>query len=197
MKTFSRGEKVAGHLFHYASRGSFAEAKAARESGRNRYIPHNPSSFDARPPTAIMRSSSSRSITAQNHASAKDGNHERCEPVFRSVQGGILVLLGLLAVAAARPPPLPKATPVPERATLETGFEQQMKGVTLSGFFTVTGREDDNPLKEEKYTIEKVSKLKEGFWLFTARILRQARRDARDAARSVWAGDTPVITLTE
>jgi hypothetical protein len=104
-----------------------------------------------------------------------------------------------LAVAVADDaPPLPKATPVPDAATLEKRFEQQMKGVTLSGFFTVTGREDDKPLKEEKYTIEKVSKLKEGFWLFSARI-QYGKHDVTLALplEVMWAGDTPVITLTD
>jgi hypothetical protein len=120
-------------------------------------------------------------------------------PRLRDVQGGMLALVALVAVALADDTPaLPKATSVPNATTLEQRFEQQMKGVTLSGFFTVTGKEDDKPLKEEKYTIEKVTKLKDNFWLFTARI-QYGKHDVTLSLplEVMWAGDTPVITLSE
>ena len=110
----------------------------------------------------------------------------------------VFVGLGCALIARADDgPALPPATPVPDQATLEKQFEQTMSGATLSGFFTVAGRQDGQPLKEEKYTISKVSKLKNGFWLFQSRI----QYGTHDATLALplevrWAGDTPVITLT-
>ena len=94
--------------------------------------------------------------------------------------------------------PLPAPTPVPDRATLEADFERTMSGATLAGSFTVTGRDDGKPLKEEKYTNSKVSKLKGDFWLFQSRI-QYCTHDATLALplEVKWAGDTPVITLTD
>jgi len=111
----------------------------------------------------------------------------------------VFVSFGCALIARADDgPALPPATPVPDRATLEKQFEQTMSGATLSGFFTVAGRQDGQPLKEEKYTIAKVTKLKDGFWLFQSRI----QYGTHDATMALplevrWAGDTPVITLTD
>ena len=94
-------------------------------------------------------------------------------------------------------PPLPAPTPVPDSATLEREFEQRLSGATLQGFFDVSGRQDGQPLKEEKYSITKVSKLKNGFWLITCRI-QYGKHDANISLpiEVKWAADTPVMTLT-
>jgi hypothetical protein len=107
------------------------------------------------------------------------------------------IFLSLATLRADDSPPLPKPTPVPDAATLERDFEQRMSGATLTGFFTVAGREDGQPLKEEKYTINKVSKLKDGFWLVNTRI-QYGKHDATVSLpiEVKWAGDTPVMTLT-
>lgn len=114
------------------------------------------------------------------------------------------VLLCLALVFASRAsawaddaPALPPATPVPDQQTLEKQFEETMSGATLAGSFTVDGRQDDQPLKQEKYTITKVSKLKGDFWLFQSRI-QYGNHDTTLALplEVRWAGDTPVITLT-
>jgi hypothetical protein len=69
--------------------------------------------------------------------------------------------------------------------------------VKLVGRFTVTGKENGNPRPEE-YTISRAVKLPEGdAWLIQARI----RYGDKDVSVPVpveikWAGDTPVITLT-
>lgn len=82
-----------------------------------------------------------------------------------------------------------------EVAALEKQFEESLNGVTLVGHFTMG---NDTALREEKYTIEKVSKLKDGLWLFNARIQYGKRDVTLPLPLPVkWAGDTPVITLTD
>lgn len=85
----------------------------------------------------------------------------------------------------------------PKQAKLEQEFTEQMKGVYLKGFFTLLGREQAG-LKEEKYTISSVEKLKGTKWLFNVRI-QYGKNDAvlPLALDVIWSGDTPVITLTD
>ena len=58
-------------------------------------------------------------------------------------------------------------------AALEEHFRQSLSGATLVGQFTVGDRKD---LREEKYTIAKVSKIPGGLWLFQVRI-QYGKRD--------------------
>lgn len=86
------------------------------------------------------------------------------------------------------PPPL-------EMNDLEKEFQKAMTGVTLTGFFTVG---DSSETHEDKYTVEKVVKIKPDVWNFDARI----QYGSRDYKATVpvpisWAGDTPVITLQQ
>jgi hypothetical protein len=121
---------------------------------------------------------------------------------MKATRTGWMFVVWLLAASVLRgddAPPLPAATPVPDQATLEKRFEQKMSGVTMTGYFTVAGKKDDGkPMKEEKYTITKVKKLRDDFWLFTARI-EYGKHDATLGLplEVKWAGDTPVITLTD
>jgi hypothetical protein len=100
-------------------------------------------------------------------------------------------LLAGFAIAAEEAPVDPK------QAKLEQEFTEQMKGVYLKGFFTLLGREQAG-LKEEKYTISSVEKLKGTKWLFNVRI-QYGKNDATLplALDVIWSGDTPVITLTD
>jgi len=80
-------------------------------------------------------------------------------------------------------------------AALEEHFRQSLSGATLVGHFTVGDRKD---LREEKYTITKVSKISGGLWLFQVRIQYGKRDVTLPLPLNVrWAGDTPVITLTD
>ncbi len=80
-------------------------------------------------------------------------------------------------------------------AALEENFRQSLSGATLVGHFTVGDRKD---LREEKYTITKVSKIPGGLWLFQVRIQYGKRDVTLPLPLNVeWAGDTPVITLTD
>jgi hypothetical protein len=79
---------------------------------------------------------------------------------------------------------------------LDRKFQEMMKGVTLVGRSTRTN--NDQFIGNEKYVIEKVSKLAGDTWLFHAR-LQYGNRDLPVPVPVVikWAGDTPVITLTD
>ena len=80
----------------------------------------------------------------------------------------------------------------------EQRFQEMLSGVTLTGHFTITGEEDSSTLREEKYTIIKVTKLSDDYWLFFARIQYGGRDVTVPLKLEVkWAEDTPIITLTD
>lgn len=77
-------------------------------------------------------------------------------------------------------------------------FEALMTNARFVGQFTVKGQGDGAGRKEE-YTIESVKKVPNGdFWLFKARIKYGGTDVTLPMPLEVkWAGETPVITLTE
>ncbi len=80
----------------------------------------------------------------------------------------------------------------------EQRFQEMLSGVTLVGHFTITGEEDQDTLRKEKYTIAKVTKLSDDYWLFFARIQYGGRDVTVPLKLEVkWADDTPIITLTD
>jgi hypothetical protein len=76
-------------------------------------------------------------------------------------------------------------------------FQKEMTGTKLVGQFTVVGQ-PQGALAKEEYTIRSISKLQGDYWLLTARI-KYGGRDLTLPVplKIVWAGDTPVITLTK
>ena len=95
--------------------------------------------------------------------------------------------------------PAAEATPAGKlsQAELEAEFEKTMSGSVLVGKFTVVGKEDQSP-KEERYTITKVKKQDDGDWIFACRIQYGDHDVTVPIKLQVeWAGDTPVITLTD
>lgn len=99
-------------------------------------------------------------------------------------------------LAAAEPPEKP--APAAALNDLEQQFAESMSGVVLRGYFTVDGRENKGALKEEKYTIAQVGKVKDDIWLFHCRIQYGEHDVTIPLPLSVrWAGDTPLIMLTD
>ncbi len=92
------------------------------------------------------------------------------------------------------------ATPskAPSQADLFKKFEQTLSGSVLAGQFTILGKEGDS-LPPEEYTIKRVTKLPDGdYWLFQARIKYGDKDVTIPLPLEVkWAGETPVITLTD
>jgi len=89
-----------------------------------------------------------------------------------------------------------KAKPA-DRKALEQQFTEKMTGAVFAGTFSVAGKTERQP-QSEKYTITKVVKLRDDYWTFFARIQYGGHDVEIPMTLEVkWAGDTPVITLTE
>lgn len=83
-----------------------------------------------------------------------------------------------------------------DRAALEKEFAEALTGAELVGRFTVDG--GDEAPKEEKYTIVKVTKLRGDLWTFLSRIQFGGKDVTVPLVLPVrWAGDTPVISVTD
>jgi len=147
------------------------------------------------------------------NASLSNPNHAIEEPPMKALQFlGLVALTSTLVVndvAAAQNSAAPadkaakaeadkpaESKPL-DQAALEREFEETMSGATLIGTFTVTGQ-TDKKLNEEKYTIESVKKIAGEKWQFKSRIQYGTHDLTVPLALDVkWAGDTPVITLTD
>src|SRR5687768_839587 len=102
----------------------------------------------------------------------------------------------------AQPASQPAAAtqPVLDQAALEKQFEQTMSGAVLVGRFSNSARPDAPP-KEDRYTIQRVSKVAgdaDDRWLFISRIPFGGKDVLVPLTIPVkWAGDTPVISVTD
>jgi len=112
------------------------------------------------------------------------------------------VLVALSSIPAAAQPPAGGAKPAfastPPKEELFKKLEETLTNVKLIGSFTVTGKEDRAP-KPEEYTISSAMKLPEGdVWLIKARIKYGDKDVTVPMPLEIkWAGDTPIITLTD
>ena len=98
------------------------------------------------------------------------------------------ILLLLLAGCARKP-----GTDL--QADLDQKFRQMMSRVTLIGHSA--SLKDESVSGDEKYVIEKVSKLGSETWLFHVRIQYGSHDVPVPLPVTIkWAGDTPVITMT-
>ncbi len=93
------------------------------------------------------------------------------------------------------------ASPVTaKQASLEKAFAKQMTNATLVGAFTIDGKGDGKAPRAERYELGLVKKVKDGYWLFTAKI-KYGSKDIKIpipiTVQMKWAGDTPVITMTD
>ncbi|MCB1021513.1 MAG: hypothetical protein H6509_15650 [Bryobacterales bacterium] len=85
-----------------------------------------------------------------------------------------------------------------EQAKLEADFAESMRNVVMEGHFTVSGRGDNAKLRPERYEIEKAVHVTGDLWTIHARI-QYGDHDftAPIPVKLLWAGDTPVISLTD
>jgi|SRR5690348_1277971 len=89
---------------------------------------------------------------------------------------------------------LAQDTPQPALNAAEKEFQEALNNVTLTGQSTVDGKPD---VHEDHYVIERVSKVKEELWKFDARMNFHGKETKVSMPLPVkWAGDTPVISLT-
>jgi hypothetical protein len=94
--------------------------------------------------------------------------------------------------------PAEKPAPKLDRSALEKQFQETMSGAVLNGSFSIVGTDGKQTVSEEKYTIGKVSKLNGDTWVFETRIQYGGNDVKVPLPLTVyWAGDTPVISLTD
>ncbi len=88
------------------------------------------------------------------------------------------------------------AQPKLSQEELESVFKATLTKATLTGRWCSISNGQLGPEKEEKYTINSVTKLGGDMWLITARI-QYGKKDfvAPVPVQVKWAGDTPVIIL--
>jgi hypothetical protein len=79
---------------------------------------------------------------------------------------------------------------------LERDFTEQMRNAVLVGQFTIAGREGGG--RPDRYDIASVEKVGDDRWRFNTRI-RYGDIDVTlpITVPMVWAGDTPMVTLTD
>jgi hypothetical protein len=101
-----------------------------------------------------------------------------------------LPLLALLTIASVLAQEnQPALTP------LEKAFQDSMSNVTLAGRFS---RQGGTNLSDDKYVIDKVTKLKDDLWQVDAVVpFRGQNLKIPISVHIKWAGDTPVIELTD
>jgi hypothetical protein len=115
------------------------------------------------------------------------------------IVAALFAALSALSFADDPPKDAPKtsATPLTQQELIKK-LATDLTNVKLIGKFTITGKEDREP-KAEEYTITSALKLPEGdIWLLKARI----KYGDKDVTVPIpleikWAGDTPIITLTD
>jgi len=110
----------------------------------------------------------------------------------------VLLLCGVAVnVAQAADDPAVKKGQA-DKAAMEKEFAKKLTGSALIGTFSVDGS-NDKPPRAERYELDSVVRLKsrEDYWIFTARI-KYGQNDVKVpiTLKVLWAGDTPVITLT-
>ena len=80
---------------------------------------------------------------------------------------------------------------------LERDFTERMRNVVLVGHFTLEGEERRDGLPE-RYEISQVTKLEDGNWRFDARVTYGSVDVTLPMALPVvWAGDTPMVSITD
>lgn len=109
----------------------------------------------------------------------------------------VLLCFAFCAIAyGANAPAAPASQPAQDRDALEQKFIETMSGATLVGFYTANDAE--GPPKEERYTISKVTKADGENFIIAAQIKFGERTISVPLSLPVkWAGDTPVITVSD
>lgn len=105
-----------------------------------------------------------------------------------SASSALLALMIMCPTAFAQEPST-------DHSALEKPWTQKLTNARLAGFFVINGRE--GPPQPDQYTLRKVEKAEGDKWLFTAVIQYGNRNIALPLEVPVlWAGDTPVISVT-
>ena len=118
-------------------------------------------------------------------------HHPRLSTFFAFLLGSHFSLLASTTLAEDAPKP---ATTAPALTDLEQQFTTRMTNAVMAGQYTLG---DKGAPKADRYTIVSVRKLKDDNWLFNARIEFGGKDVTIPMIIPVkWAGDTPVISVT-
>jgi hypothetical protein len=84
-----------------------------------------------------------------------------------------------------------------DQKTLDKELTKKLTGATMVGQFSIDGHEDAKKPHTDRYEIESAEKVAGNRWVITARI-KYGQHDVKlpVTIEILWAGDTPVITLT-
>lgn len=107
----------------------------------------------------------------------------------------IPMFLGFVAITTSLSPASADEA-VDAQTKREQAFVAQLANCTLVGSFTVDGKTDETP-KAERYEIEGVTKVAGNLWTFMTRV-KYGKVDSRlpITVPVEWAGDTPMVSLT-
>lgn len=121
---------------------------------------------------------------------------------FRWMIASLLLTLSASTMVAAQeetPPPKNKPAKPAKQVAMneaETAFAKLLTGAELVGTFTVDGR--TGTPKEDRYTIARAEKVKDGKWMIHARVkYGDVNVVVPVPVRMDWAGDTPVLSVTD
>jgi hypothetical protein len=93
-------------------------------------------------------------------------------------------------------PAAPQTQPATAQADLDKKFQETMTNATMTGHFIVSGNEQNQ--HNDHYTIVSAKKLMGDLWVITAKIEYRGEAVAIPLVVPVkWAGDTPVIGVTD
>lgn len=86
--------------------------------------------------------------------------------------------------------------PSADQAAREKAFSEMLSNTTMTGSFTVD-KKTDTPPKPESYSIKSVKKLTGNLWTFMTHI-KYGKTDTTlpITVPVVWAGETPMVSLT-
>lgn len=108
-----------------------------------------------------------------------------------------LIVLIVTSAASTRAADEPAAKPAEtDKAALEARFAKTMSHSRLIGFYSIVGQE--GPPKQDEYTLGAVEKGDGDKWRFNANLqFGQRVMNVPLEIPVLWAGDTPVITVTD
>jgi hypothetical protein len=111
-----------------------------------------------------------------------------------------LILFSVAVATAADDDKPAEAGGKADKAALEKEFGEKLTGSTLVGTYSIVGAKNDKPPQPERYELDSVKKLegREDYWTFTARI-KYGDNDVKVpiTLKVLWAGDTPMISMTD
>ena len=107
----------------------------------------------------------------------------------------VICVCGIAATTSSAQDDKSKKPSAVDRKKLEKEFTEKLSRVALTGQFSITTSEKPQSSKPDSYKIDKITKLKGDYWMFHYR--RSPSLVIPIALKVVWAGDTPMITMTD